>query len=167
MNSEFDDVLSTCHPTFSILIPPFLLLSGSNQPTSGHWQCKALLFQMNTRIVLLTSYFIGLGCYQGRLCWRGTTQMFLPVLVCVWLISWWIVYWHVDHAFRVGRPKHVRIMAGAVEGDTFIGRKAQEYRGLLKIRYPLEHGIVTDWEDMERIWQYIYTDELKTLSEEV
>lgn len=58
-------------------------------------------------------------------------------------------------------------MAGAVEGDTFIGRKAQEYRGLLKIRYPLEHGIVTDWEDMERIWQYIYTDELKTLSEEV
>ena len=67
----------------------------------------------------------------------------------------------------MGRPKHVRIMAGAVEGDTFIGRKAQEYRGLLKIRYPLEHGIVTDWEDMERIWQYIYTDELKTLSEEV
>lgn len=67
----------------------------------------------------------------------------------------------------VGRPKHVRIMAGAVEGDTFIGRKAQELRGLLKIRYPIEHGIVTDWEDMERIWQYIYTDELKTLSEEV
>ncbi|CAO3610187.1 unnamed protein product [Cunninghamella echinulata] len=66
----------------------------------------------------------------------------------------------------VGRPKHVRIMAGAVEGDTFIGRKAQELRGLLKIRYPLKHGIVTDWEDMERIWQYIYTDELKTLSEE-
>ncbi|KAI8878939.1 actin-related protein [Backusella circina FSU 941] len=66
----------------------------------------------------------------------------------------------------VGRPKHTRIMAGAVEGDNFIGRKAQELRGLLKIRYPIEHGIVTDWEDMERIWQYIYTDELKTLSEE-
>jgi centractin len=38
---------------------------------------------------------------------------------------------------------------------------------LLKIRYPLEHGVVTDWDDMERIWQYVYTDELKTLSEEV
>jgi centractin len=58
-------------------------------------------------------------------------------------------------------------MAGAVEGDVFIGRRAQELRGLLKIRYPIEHGIVNDWEDMERIWQYIYTDELKTLSEEV
>jgi actin-related protein len=61
----------------------------------------------------------------------------------------------------------MRIMAGAVEGDVFIGRRAQELRGLLKIRYPIEHGIVNDWEDMERIWQYIYTDELKTLSEEV
>jgi hypothetical protein len=27
-------------------------------------------------------------------------------------------------------------MAGALEGDVFIGRKAQEFRGLLKIKYP-------------------------------
>lgn len=57
-------------------------------------------------------------------------------------------------------------MAGAVEGETFIGRRAQELRGLLKIRYPLEHGIVTDWDDMEKIWSYIYSEELKTLPEE-
>ncbi|KAI7265393.1 Actin-like, partial [Hortaea werneckii] len=66
----------------------------------------------------------------------------------------------------VGRPKHLRVLAGGLEGDVFIGNRAQELRGLLKIKYPLEHGIVTDWDDMERIWQYIYTDELKTLSEE-
>ncbi|TFL06571.1 actin-like protein [Pterulicium gracile] len=66
----------------------------------------------------------------------------------------------------VGRPKHVRVMAGALEGDTFIGRKAQEFRGLLKIKYPMEHGIVTDWDDMERIWNWIYAEELGTLSEE-
>jgi centractin len=58
-------------------------------------------------------------------------------------------------------------MAGAVDGDVFIGSKAQELRGLLKIRYPLEHGIVTDWDDMEKIWSYIYSEELKTLPEEV
>merc|ERR1712088_1271497 len=30
-----------------------------------------------------------------------------------------------------------------------------------------EHGIVTDWNDMERIWQYIYSkDKLQTFSEE-
>ncbi|KAF9363796.1 Actin-2 [Mortierella sp. NVP85] len=66
----------------------------------------------------------------------------------------------------VGRPKHTRIMAGAVEGDLFIGKRAQELRGLLKIKYPIEHGIVQDWDDMEKIWQFIYTDELKTMSEE-
>ncbi len=67
----------------------------------------------------------------------------------------------------VGRPKHTRVLAGGLEGDVFIGNRAQDHRGLLKLRYPLEHGVVTDWEDMERIWQFIYTDELKTLSEEV
>lgn len=58
-------------------------------------------------------------------------------------------------------------MAGALEGDVFIGRKAQEARGLLKIKYPMEHGIVTDWDDMERIWSWVYAEELGTLSEEV
>jgi centractin len=66
----------------------------------------------------------------------------------------------------VGRPKHIRVMAGALEGDVFIGRKAQEFRGLLKIKYPMEHGIVTDWDDMERIWSWVYAEELGTLSEE-
>ncbi|KAI6711238.1 hypothetical protein B2J93_3246 [Marssonina coronariae] len=66
----------------------------------------------------------------------------------------------------VGRPKHLRVLAGALEGDVFIGQRAQELRGLLKIRYPLEHGIVTDWDDMERIWEFVYGEGLKTLSEE-
>lgn len=45
---------------------------------------------------------------------------------------------------------------------------AQEHRGLLSIRYPMEHGIVKDWNDMERIWQYVYSkDQLQTFSEEV
>lgn len=80
---------------------------------------------------------------------------------------WPLHLYNFDQLYRVGRPKHVRIMAGAVEGDAFIGRKAQELRGLLSIQYPLQHGIVDNWEDMERIWQYLYTDELKTLPEEV
>lgn len=58
-------------------------------------------------------------------------------------------------------------MAGALEGDIFVGPKAEEHRGLLSIRYPMEHGIVTDWNDMERIWTYIYSkDQLSTFSEE-
>lgn len=67
----------------------------------------------------------------------------------------------------VGRPKHVRVMAGGLEGDTFIGSKAEEHRGLMTLKYPMEHGIVTDWNEMERIWHYIYSKEqLQTFPEE-
>jgi centractin len=58
-------------------------------------------------------------------------------------------------------------MAGAIQDNLFIGRRAQELRGLLKIKYPMEHGIVMDWDDMERIWGWVYSDGLKALSEEV
>lgn len=58
-------------------------------------------------------------------------------------------------------------MAGAIQDNLFIGKRAQELRGLLKIQYPMEHGVVTDWDDMERIWNWVYNDGLKALSEEV
>ena len=31
----------------------------------------------------------------------------------------------------------------------FIGNSAQDNRGLLKLSYPIEHGIVNNWSDME------------------
>jgi centractin len=67
----------------------------------------------------------------------------------------------------VGKIKHVRAMAGAIEGDTFVGSKAQELRGLLSLNYPMEHGVIQNWGDMERIWNYIFTEELKSLPEQV
>lgn len=67
----------------------------------------------------------------------------------------------------MGRPKHVRVMAGALEGDLFVGQRADDHRGLLSIKYPMEHGIIVDWNDMERIWTHIYgKDQLSTFSEE-
>ena len=66
----------------------------------------------------------------------------------------------------VGRPKHVRVMTGGLEGDIFIGPKAEEYRGLLHIAHPMEHGIVTNWDDMEKIWHHTIYNELHVLPEE-
>lgn len=67
----------------------------------------------------------------------------------------------------VGRPKYIRVMAGGLEGDTFIGRSAEQHRGLMSINYPMEHGTVVDWNDMELIWHYIYSKEqLQTFAEE-
>ena len=47
-------------------------------------------------------------------------------------------------------------MAGAVEGDHFIGERAQELRGLLSLSHPMETGIVTSWDDMERVWLHAF-----------
>lgn len=51
-------------------------------------------------------------------------------------------------ASYVGRPKHRKVMTeltnASVEGnDHFIGKRALDLRGLLRINYPMEHGIVT------------------------
>ena len=49
-------------------------------------------------------------------------------------------------------------MAGAVEGDYFVGDKAEALKGLLSIRYPMDHGIVDDWSDMEKVWSHAYKE---------
>ena len=58
----------------------------------------------------------------------------------------------------VGRPKHVRVMLQSrVEGDTFLGTEAEEHRGIMRLEYPMKHGIVENWADMEKIWSYVYS----------
>lgn len=110
--------------------------------------------------------FLGLWNDQSWLCRTRSPEMFLSIIVRRCIIACTTVLL-TFYCASVGRPKHIRVMAGALEGDVFIGRKAQEFRGLLKIKYPMEHGIVTDWDDMERIWSWVYAEELGTLSEEV
>lgn len=58
----------------------------------------------------------------------------------------------------VGRPKHLKAMAGAAEGDIFVGNKAQELRGILKLNYPSAHGVITEWKDMQHLWQHTYNE---------
>ena len=58
----------------------------------------------------------------------------------------------------VGRPKHRRILPGNHhDPDCYIGMDAEQSRGLLKLKYPMVHGVVENWTDMENIWRYIYT----------
>lgn len=54
----------------------------------------------------------------------------------------------------VGRPKH------GVTGmkDSYVGYEAESNSDKLNLKYPIEHGIVTNWDDMELILHHTFNE---------
>jgi actin-related protein len=67
----------------------------------------------------------------------------------------------------VGRPRNASAMQGVTQKNEYIGDEAQQKRGVLNLQYPIANGIVTDWDDMERVWHHTFYNELRAIPSEM
>lgn len=45
--------------------------------------------------------------------------------------------------------------------DIMVGDEASQLRNMLQVTYPLDNGIVRNWEDMNHVWDYTFNEKLK------
>jgi len=60
----------------------------------------------------------------------------------------------------VGTPRF-KTMNGAATKDNYIGEEATKMSGVLNLSYPIDNGIVKNWDEMNKVWEYCFTNELR------
>ena len=58
----------------------------------------------------------------------------------------------------IGRPRQLGF---GQKGHDYVGDEARFKAGILNLKNPIEHGLVTDWEGMERIWHHTFHEVLR------
>nr|XP_054762849.1 uncharacterized protein LOC129269384 [Lytechinus pictus] len=61
----------------------------------------------------------------------------------------------------VGKPRHQGVMVGMGQKSCYVGDEAHSKRGILTLNLPMEHGVITNWENMEEIWRHIFSNQLQ------
>lgn len=61
----------------------------------------------------------------------------------------------------VGYPKSKSAVLGAEQKEFYVGTSAVEKMGVLNLQRPMENGIIENWEDIQKVWDHIYSNELR------
>ena len=49
--------------------------------------------------------------------------------------------------------------------ENYVGEESYSKLDILSLKYPIERGLITNWDDMEKIWNYTFHNELKLQSD--
>jgi actin-related protein len=60
----------------------------------------------------------------------------------------------------VGIPRHTGVMVGTVQSHSYVGYEAQSKHEFLTLKRTIDRGFVDNWYEMEKIWHYIFYNEL-------
>ncbi|CAL8074894.1 unnamed protein product [Calicophoron daubneyi] len=66
----------------------------------------------------------------------------------------------------IGRPKYPRIQGNYANRISYLGNEAQERRGVLYLTHPVNRGVVTNWDDMQMLWEHVLHQELQVAPED-
>lgn len=68
----------------------------------------------------------------------------------------------------VGRPiiRSSAKVGNIVVKDLMVGDEASQLRSMLEVNYPMENGIVRNWDDMLHVWDYTFNEKLQVDTKE-
>eukprot|EP01084_Bolivina_argentea_P104994 187963_1 len=66
----------------------------------------------------------------------------------------------------VGRPNVTQCMVLKNQKTCYVGDECNERRGILDITYPINHGIVCSWDNMEKVWHHTFYNHVRVAPEE-
>lgn len=61
----------------------------------------------------------------------------------------------------VGIPRTKKAILDKKCKTRYVGQDTKEREAMLMLRHPIENGIIVDWDSMELIWRYTFTQELR------